>query len=55
MRDQLPPIPQQIARTNAPPQIDKVMFSENENDKDDFSEVGGNAEEQSDGFIESYL
>ena len=55
MRDPPSQTPQQIARMNAPPPIDEVMFSENENDKDDFSEVGGSAEEQSDSFIESYL
>jgi len=55
MKDAPHPTPRQIARMNAPPPIDEVMFSENENNKDDFTEVDGGAEEQSDSFIKSYL
>jgi len=54
MRDPPPPTPRQIAKMNAPLPIDKVMFSENENEKDDFSEVG-NADKQTGFSIESCL
>ena len=53
-RDQPPPMRRKIARMNAPPPIDEVMFSENENEKDNFSELGA-VDEQSELFIKSYL
>ena len=53
-REPLPPTPRELARMNAPPPIDEVMFAENENEKDDFSEVG-DIDEQTGFSIESYL
>jgi len=53
-RDPPPPKPRELGRMNAPPPIDEVMFLENYNEKDDFSEVG-DIDEQTGFSIESYL